>query len=439
MRNAALIAVVAFALALALRYPFLGVLTWAWFTLMTPHQLAFGVYGIPINLVIAIGTITAIALHGGFRNARIDTLTGLVCAFAVWVAISQVFSLDHTESALYTDRFIKTLAFCIICSLTAIDRLRIHALVWLLAIALGFFAAKGAAFTLATLGQYRVQGIENTVLEDNNHMGVALATVLPVLLYLRGAAAQSTVKQGVTGVFAATLVSILGTHSRGAFLSLLAFCSLIWLRTQRKLAILGGLVVVLVPMMIFMPSKWFERMATIGEATQDASFMGRVDAWVINWKLALQNPVTGGGLRNSYNEVIAAAVDPSRAESAKAAHSIYFEVLGGTGFVGLALLLAILITAYRRSGAVAAKYGDQWSGALARQLQTALVIFCIGGASVSMEMWDGLWLLVALIASLERLTAGKPVSAPTPIREKARPQRPSPAYSRSLYHRRNSA
>lgn len=420
MRDALLLGVIIVCLLAALRRPFAGLLVWAWFSLMSPHQLAYGVYGLPLNVIIAAGAIIAIIVNGDFRRWRFDRLTGLLLLFAFWLCLSQVFSLNPENSAVYFDRFIKLLVFVVLCAQMTTDKLRFHSLVWMLTIGIGFFALKGAVFTIVTLGQYRVQGLPNTILEDNNHMGTAIAAILPMILYLRDQASVKIVRIGLLILFCASIVAILGTHSRGAFLALIFFSGFFWLRSRRKFAILAGLALLLAPAIAFMPVKWTERMTTITEATEDASFMGRVDAWVINMKLAVENPLTGAGLRNPYQKEIARTVDPRRAESAKAAHSVYFEVLGGAGFVGFFIYLALLATAfftalglYRRRKDPTV---DPWLANFGYYAQMSLVVFCVGGAAVSVEMWEGYLIVIALIAAASKLlrTAPSHVAATEP-------------------------
>lgn len=409
MRDGLLLGFIVLCLMAAVRYPFAGLLTWAWFTVMTPHQAAYGVFGVPLNMVIALVTMAGYVLSGELARFRFDLMTGLIAALAGWLTLSQVFSLDPAHSAVYFDRMIKTLLFVVLCIQMTTDKLRFHALVWVLVLGLGFFAAKGALFTLATFGEFRVQGLPQTVLEDNNHFGIATATILPLILYLRAEAARPIVRTGLLALFCLSIVAVIGTHSRGAFLALIVFGGLFWLRSPRKLSILAGLALILTPTIAFMPAKWTDRMSTIGEATQDASFMGRVDAWVINMKLAAENPLTGAGLRNSYQEAIARAVDPERAERAKAAHSIYFEMLGGAGYVGLLLYLAVFASAFaatwRWRRRARRRSAPPWTGRFASHAQMSLAIFAVGGASTSMEMWPGYLIVIALIAAMPRIAS----------------------------------
>lgn len=403
MRDALLLLVIFGGLLVTLRYPFAGVILWAWFSLMTPHQMAYGVFGVQPNLIIAAATIASLLLHGEAARFRLDAITWWLIAVAAWLFVSQGASLDPQNSSLYFDRFIKTLLFAILCAQMANTKLRVHALIWAFVLSIGFFAAKGAIFTALTLGQYRVQGVPLTILEDNNHMGIAIATTLPMILYLRDAAARPLMRHALTLLFLLAIFAVIGTQSRGAFISLAVFGVYFWLRSRRKVAILAAGLVAIVPAVMFMPSQWTERMATISEATEDSSFMGRVDAWVINTKFALEHPLTGAGLRNPYQEALAMKVDAERAPRAKAAHSIYFEMLGGSGFVGLFLYLALLAAALLKTGALQRVNPRRWEARFGYFSQISLIVFGVGGASASLEMWDGYLVVIALIAAASRL------------------------------------
>ena len=394
-------------MAAAARYPFAGVLVWAWFSIMTPHQLAYGVFGIPLNTLIAGGTIAALVVNGGVVRFRPDWTSLWIAFFAVWILLSQAFSLDPELSAPHADRFVKVLIFAFLCAQMADTKLKIHALLWMFAIGLGYFAIKGGLFTLLTLGQYRVHGIEETLLEDNNHMGVALAAALPIMLYLFGEARLRLTKIAIGATSAATAFAILGTQSRGAFISLVVFAGFFWLQSKRKFSLLAALALVAAPAIAFMPSSWSERMGTIAEASEDDSFMGRVNAWVINTELAKENPITGAGFRNSYYiDIAARVVSDDRAQRARAAHSIYFEVLGGVGFVGLGVYLAMLGSgvwgAFRLSRSKA-ESPDSWRSRFGYFALISLAVFGVGGASTSMEMWDGYLIVIAMVAAAFRL------------------------------------
>ena len=417
MRDALLLLVVLGSVPLIIRHPFTGVIAWAWFTLMTPHQLAYGVFGVPLNMVIAAVTFGAYLVTGKFPKFRADAITILACLFIFWLIISQIFSLDRENSAIYFERFVKTMIFAVVCMQMADTKLKVNALVWMLVGGIGFFALKGGLFTLFTLGQFRVYGLENTTLEDNNHIGIAIVTILPLILYIRDMAERPIIRNGALALFAIAIIAILGTHSRGAFVGLVVFAGFFWLKSQHKIAIAVVGVLMMAPAIAFMPSKWTERMTSITEATEDSSFMARVEAWTINTNLALENPITGAGLRNSYQPEIARQVVSAKlAEEARAGHSIYFEVLGGAGFVGLFLYMSMLAAgffkAYALSRESARNKAPRWIKKLAYYSTISLGVFGVAGASVSMEMWDGYLMIVALVSVISHMATTK---APTVV------------------------
>ena len=408
MRDLLLLFFVLGCLGISFRFPFAGLILWAWFTIVTPHQLAFGTFGIPLNLLIAAVTFVAIFVTREVERFRWDAITVLLILLLIWQSIAQYMSVQPDASSEYFSRFVKTLLFVLLCAQLATSKLRFHALVWILVGGIGFFAVKGALFTIITLGQNRVHGLENTILEDNNHFGIAAASLLPLMVYLRGQLNHPVLKQAMIGMILLTLAAVLGTHSRGALVTLVAFGGYLWLQSRHKITLALAGSVAMVPLLMFMPQKWFERMQTITEAGADESFMGRVAAWEINLRLAIDNPLTGVGLRNSYIEEVAKQSAPDIAEKARAAHSIYFELLGGSGFVGLALFLAVIggaVLVARRIEYSKAHTVPDWHREFARYSQMSLFIFCIGGASTSMEMWDGYLLIIALLGALSKMHA----------------------------------
>ena len=123
----------------------------------------------------------------------------------------------------------------------------------------------------------------------------------------------------------------------------------------------------------------------------------------------------------------------------KAAHSIYFEVLGDHGFVGLALYLAILAAAWLNTFQVLnvtrTRPDLAWAHELARMLQISLVAFLVGGAALSMAYYDGVLVVFALTAALlqvVRRPAGEMAADVVTPRWKALPApAPSQASSRA--------
>jgi probable O-glycosylation ligase (exosortase A-associated) len=293
--------------------------------------------------------------------------------------------------------------FVTLCLIMLNTKARLHAMIWILCISIGYYTVAGGIFTIFTGGAYHVFGPMNTMISDNNHLGAAAVFIIPLLNYLRIHTEVRWIRIILILGIALTIFCVLGTQSRGAFIALALVAVLFWWRSRNRVM----LAVVLVPLafgaLSFMPESWFARMQTIEEAGQDASFQGRVDAWVIATKIALNNPLTGAGFRVPYLQEVADAY-LSEPRQARAAHSIYFEILGSMGFVGLALFVSIIAIAFRNAswirGHTKNMAGLGWAYDLASMAQVSLIGFCVAGASMSIEFWEGGWLIMVILASL---------------------------------------
>jgi O-antigen ligase len=89
-------------------------------------------------------------------------------------------------------------------------------------------------------------------------------------------------------------------------------------------------------MLPIMPEEWWSRMETIGTYEEDQSAQGRLYAWSVAWAVAKHN-LFGAGMSYQNGSIFALYGDGA---GPIAAHSIYFQVLGNHGFIGLLILFA---------------------------------------------------------------------------------------------------
>ena len=75
-----------------------------------------------------------------------------------------------------------------------------------------------------------------------------------------------------------------------------------------------------------------------------------------------------------------------------AAHSIYFQILGNHGFVGLFLFIALWISTYRWAGWLRKNTPDipeaHWARILGGMVQVSLLGYAVGGAFLSLAYFD---------------------------------------------------
>jgi probable O-glycosylation ligase (exosortase A-associated) len=205
-----------------------------------------------------------------------------------------------------------------------------------------------------------------------------------------------------------TAAAALGSHSRGALLGIAAMALYLWFKSPKKLGFGIGIVIVGVALVLFMPDEWSSRMNSIQDYEQDASSMGRINAWWAAFNIA-KTHITGAGF-DMYTYEIFARFAPNPLDL-HAAHSIYFQVLGEQGFIGLFLFLGIWFSAWRMAGSIIRHKTDDpdhaWCKVLAAMCQVSLIGYAVGGAFLSLAYFDLPYdILVIIVLVKKRIFAG---------------------------------
>jgi len=156
-------------------------------------------------------------------------------------------------------------------------------------------------------------------------------------------------------------------------------------------------------------------MDTIQTFEQDASALGRINAWWMAWNLALDKPF-GGGFIIYFPEVFARySPDPERVH---AAHSIFFQVLGEHGFIGLFLFVLVGLLTWLTSNQLikAAKVDPalRWGADLGAMVQVSMIGYAAGGAFLSLAYFDlpyNLMVMAVLALHIVRKQVKRPIAA----------------------------
>ncbi len=393
-------------LGATLFYPFAGVLLWSWFTLQQPHREAFGlVRWAPLNVGIAVVTLGAWFLSRERKTPATGFIFWMLIVFLVWMTFNSFFAYDPSWSWPYWDRTWKTLVLALLIAATASTRVRIHALLWIVVISLFYYGVKGGVFTIMTGGFFHVVGPGGTMIGDNNQLALVLLMTLPLAQYVRSQSANKWIGHGVLAGMALTFVSVLGSYSRGAYISLAALALFMLWRVKNRFLYLGIIAIMVVFALNFMPQHFFHRVDTIQHAQQDESFQGRLDAWSVAYRIAIDRFPFGAGYYAPQIATLYHQYLPD--QTPHAAHSIYFQVLGEHGFIGLAIYLIILAAAFIRCSRIISATRNlpdkRWAHDLAVAIQASLFVFCVGGAALSLAYYDLFIMEVALLLPLREI------------------------------------
>lgn len=390
MRDILLVLLFVGILPFALRYTWVGVLLWTWFSVMNPHRLAYGFAAdLPFAMVAAVATF--ISMIPSWKQLRFPRDPAVVCLvlFSIWMCVSTLFALLPERSLPLLDRALKIQLMTLVALMAIHERKHIELFLWVNVLSLGFYGVKGGVFTLASGGEARVWGPSQSMIQGNNELGLALVMVIPLMNYLRLVATRAWVRHGLLAAMILSAAAALGTQSRGTFLAFVAMGVVLLLRSRRK--VLGGGLILISGLLLisFMPDSWEARMTTITNYQADASAMGRVNAWQTALNIA-NDRITGGGFMvatKSVWDVYSPAPD-----WVLTAHSIYFQAIGEQGWIGFLLFVALGVFGFVYASRVRKQARSRpetlWLHDLAGMLQVSMVGYAVGGAFLSLTYFD---------------------------------------------------
>lgn len=416
MRDIAISLIIFGSLPFILFRPWIGVLIFAWISLMTPHRFAFGfAYDFPFAALVAATTLLGLAVTKDEVRFEPHTVVWLLILLPAWTCVTYLFAFEPAAATDRLSEVLKVFLMVLVSAMVLRTRKQLDWMIWVIVISVGFFGAKGGAFTLLTGGGSRVYGPPgDSFLTDNNAIAVALIMVVPLMYYLRGESKSMWIRHGLLAAMLLSGIAVLGTYSRGGLVAACAMLMFLWFKSGRRVWF-AVLLIPLVPLAITaMPDQWFDRMNTISTYEQDASAMGRINAWKTAINIANDRPLVGGGFELYSDTTFAKyAPDPDDLHSA---HSVYFQMLGEHGYVGLLIFLSLGLAAWstaRRTIAIArTKPGYAWAGNLARAFQVSLVGYAIGGTFVNIGYWNLIYYEIVIVVVAWRLASAPALPVP---------------------------
>jgi putative inorganic carbon (HCO3(-)) transporter len=410
MRDLLLFGIILVSLPFALRHTWIAVSLWTWISLMNPHRLAFGfIHDAPVAAVVAGTALLSLVVTRDKLRMPWSPPVVVLFLFVLWMCVTTAFAIDPVGSATQLNRILKVQVMTAVALLALHERKHIQIFIWVNVLSIAYFGVKGGMFTILKGGALRVWGPAGSFIEENNALAVATIMIIPLIYYLRTVSSRAWMRLGLLGMMLLCAFSALGSQSRGALVAVSAMTLVLWYRSQKKFAVGIGLVVVAASLLAFMPSSWEERMGTMQAYEEDQSAMGRIHAWQTAINVANNRPF-GAGFE-MYDWGVHAMYSPPETEKPRAAHSIYFSVLGEHGYVGLFLYLLMWWLVFRLAGRMRKETKGiakvSWVYELVGMCQVSLVGFFVGGAFLSLAYFDLPFnILVILVVTQRWLNEG---------------------------------
>ncbi|HVJ52741.1 MAG TPA: putative O-glycosylation ligase, exosortase A system-associated [Aliidongia sp.] len=405
-------------LPMVFRRPFVGVLLWAWVSFLSPEDYLYGfMQAVPLTKLVSGVTILCVLLSREKKNLYLDKVSIMAGLFAIVGLASSIFSETlYINSWEICERLLKVLVFCFLIQRLVRSQLRVHAVLIAICLGWGFHGAVEGLKVIVDGGNHHVEGL--TSFGDNNSFALGIVMVIPILMYLAKYSVLRPVKITYMAVAVLCAFSVIGTFSRGGFIGLVIIAIGMVMGSQRRIRNACCMAVVGIVLLSIAPASWYSRVDTIETANEDSSFMGRVIAWKISTLIALDNPLLGAGFHgvqdaavwNKYRTqfyTLSFIPTDQPGDLARAAHSIYFEVLGDLGFTGFVLFLSILLISLANANRVRRLTRLhphlEWAGSLASALRMSLIAYMISGAALSMAYFELFYVLMAVISLLRHM------------------------------------
>lgn len=386
--------------------PWVGVLLWTWLAYMNPHRQAWGfAYSFPFSLIVGLTTIGAFMLSSSKKEVLWTRETVLLLIFIAWMFTTTLFSFYPDEAWMQWNKVWKIQLMIFVILMIIQNRQQLNWMIWVIVGSLGYFGVKGGLFTIATGGSYHVWGPEGTFIGGNNEIALALVMTIPLIRYLHLQVEGKWARAGLALAMILTGIAAIGSQSRGALIAIVAMAFFLWIKSRNKSVTGLYMAVAVIALALILPQSWYDRMNTIKDYKEDVSAMGRINAWHTGFNVASSH-VLGGGFEMFQAPTFRQyAPEPFRVHDA---HSIYFEVMGEHGFIGLGMFVTLGIMVWIRANQIIRRTrydpDQKWAADLAGMIQVSLIGYAAGGAFLGLAYFDLPYHLMVIIVLTAKFT-----------------------------------
>jgi probable O-glycosylation ligase (exosortase A-associated) len=409
-----------YGLAQSLRGPFYALLFYLGIAYFRPEFWVWGDELQGLNLSFFVG-LYAVASTLFFRDRfTFGTPALLIAIFCIHGLVSTLLSPYFDWCIIWWQGFAKVAVVSILIIGLVNTEARFRLALLVITLALGFEGVKqGWAFLVLGIDNANANPIE--ILGDNNGVAVGMLMLAAVVLSLLQTAPTLRKKGFFAFILIGVLFRSLTTYSRGGLLAFGAMLIAYWLRSTKRLQtaiVVGTLGLVLLPLL---PPAYWTRMSTITAAREemDNSAAGRLHFWGVAVDMANAHPLFGVGnlgFQAAYNQFDTSGGDFGYG---RAVHSTWFGVLADQGYVGLAVLVTLIVSALWACGRVRRIVRDDPDRralfVYAGGLQAAILAVIVGGSFLSYHYVEILWHFMALSFALARIAteeAAVPLAEP---------------------------
>jgi probable O-glycosylation ligase (exosortase A-associated) len=424
MRDILLIAVVSGFSLVALFRPFVGILFFVWLGFFNPQSYTWSIAKtLPLSYITAVSTVIGFFISGEAKKFPLRRESILLLMLWAVFGFSSLDAIYPDQAADHLISISKILLMIFLTIVLTTNKSRLDALLRVIAFSLGFYGLKGGVFAFATGGEYLVFGPENTFLEANNSIGLALVMNIPLLYYLLRNETRPWLRWVIRAMLWSSFPAVICTYSRGAWLGLAIVSALLLLKSRHKFVVvaLAGvfLALSLSALPRLLPERLFSRYDQLVNYEKDDSAESRLWNWEFCKRVGLARPLTGGGF-SFYSMETHARYYPEFLErwpdKEWTCHSAWLTVFGEHGFPGFILWITLLVCCLLTLRQIRA-YGKtrpeiSWIVVLADAIQCSFVAYMVVGTFLDAAYFDMFYYLVAVVIIGKEIALTVPQTAP---------------------------
>jgi probable O-glycosylation ligase (exosortase A-associated) len=424
MRDLVLIIFVVVCGLLALKRPVIGILTFVFLGFLNPQSMTWGLgRRLPFSQFVAISTIVGYFFSSEPKRLPRQRETFLL--IALWAVFTvSTFLAFHPDKAFERLIFISKILLMVLFSTLIInDETKLRWFLRVIALSLGFYALKGGFFAFVTGGKYLVLGPEESFLEANNAIGLALGMNLPLLAYLIKTESNRWLRRVMIAMFIFTYPAIICTFSRGAWVGLgIATVLIIW-KSRYRFVIVPALGVIGIVTLSYFPQVFPERVvdrySDLVNYAEEASVQSRLANWECCRRIGMVNPIAGAGF-DFYSVEIYEKYFPEFLERYPnkiwSCHGVWHTIFAEHGFPGIFVFVGLVISSLMSLRKIQSQgLANPPLSHYAEMLTAALITFGVVGTFYDAAYFDMFYYLVAAIIIIKEIILHKIIEAKTMV------------------------
>ncbi len=393
-------------LPVCFRKPFLGL---ALFSLMAYLRVQDLTWGFARHqrwsFYIAVVTFAGfVAMRGQKRFMQADIRCWIMIGLAIVVPVGILASgAAHPRDIKSVTEFGKIITIALFTTGIVTRRDHLRVLVWVIAFSFGFYGMRSGVSGILSGGNLQILQGPGGMMADNNDFAMALCMGLPLMYYIGISEKSILVRRMLLTVVPMTMITIILTHSRGAFLAMSCTVFMLVWRSKNRLAGMTAGLLLVISGIILAPDSYTERLSTLQNVEEDGSAMGRLRAWRTAGEMIKGNPILGvgfGKFEHNYDRY-----DPNRVEGrpsgSRVAHNSYLQIWAECGtpafLMYFSLIILSLADVWRVRKEAKVRYFSSWILNYCNMFEGTMIAFSVGAMFLNRAHFDLFYHLVAII------------------------------------------